>query len=127
MARPRMFPALRSSIADWKSSSWFRRVQSDGTARGEDHQITQIIIRAYEIADEGDLLGVGIATVGVDARESACLAMHVVARSAGPAQPVRNQRVDDDLVTFSDIGHRRTDRVNPTGILMPNRVGQLDL
>ena len=69
----------------------------------------------------------GIPAVGVDAGKRTGLAVHVVARTAGPAQPAGDQRVDDDLVRLADVGHRGPDPMNPAGILVPDRVRQLHL
>ena len=69
----------------------------------------------------------GVAAVGVDAGKRVGLAVRIVTRPAGPAQPAGDQRVDDDLVAFLDIGDRRSDRIRPAGVLVPDRVRQLNL
>ena len=70
---------------------------------------------------------VGEAAVAVDARERAVLAVHVVARAARAAQPAGDERVHDDRVADLDVRDRRADLVDPAGVLVAGRVGQLDL
>ena len=70
---------------------------------------------------------VGVPAVGVDAREVVRLAVHVVAGPAGAAQPAGDQRMHDHLVALGDVGDRRADRVHPAGVLVADRVRQLDL
>src|SRR5215218_6815305 len=67
------------------------------------------------------------AAVPVDARERAVLAVHVVARATRTAQAAGDERVDDDGVADLDVRHRRADLVDPAGVLVAGRVGQLDL
>ena len=90
------------------------------------------IRRFQRVVDLHDAAGrclevLGVPAVGVDAGKRVGLAVHIVAGAAGPAQPARDQRVDDDLVAFADVGDRRADGVNPAGVLVPDRVRQLDL
>jgi hypothetical protein len=70
---------------------------------------------------------VGEAAVAVDAGERAVLAVHVVTVAARAAQAAGDERVDDDGVAHRDVRDRRSDRVDPAGVLMAGRVGQLDL
>jgi hypothetical protein len=65
--------------------------------------------------------------VGVDARETAGLAVHVVAGAAGPAEPAGHQRVQDHRVTGLQMLNRRADRVDPAGVLVPQRVRERDV
>jgi hypothetical protein len=89
-------------------------------------------IRGLEaVVDLDDTAGRGpkqlrVATVGVDARELAVLAVHVVPETAGPAEPARHERVQDDLVPDRDVRDRVADGVHPTGVLVTDRVGQGD-
>src|SRR3954463_16815912 len=69
----------------------------------------------------------GEAAVAVDAGERAVLAVHVVAATARTAQPARDERVDDDRVADLDVRHAGADLVDPAGVLVARRVGQLDL
>lgn len=69
----------------------------------------------------------GEAAVAVDAGKRAVLAMHVVAGAARPAQPAGDERVDDDGIPDLDVRDRRSDLVDPAGVLVARRVGQLDL
>src|SRR4029079_15322445 len=69
----------------------------------------------------------GIPPVAVDARERVGLAMHVVAGAAGPTQPTGDQRGHDHLVSFTDIGHRGAYCRYPAGVLVPDRVRQLQV
>ena len=53
--------------------------------------------------------------------------MHIVAGSARATKPARDQRVHDNLVGLTYVGHRRTDRLHPAGVLVPDGVGKLNL
>src|ERR1700694_305865 len=104
-----------------------------GVVRGEARVGERRDIRGLQrVVDFHDAAGRGfqvlrVAAVGVDAGEGDGLAVHVVAGAAGTTQPAGDQRVDDDLVAITDVGHRGSDRVDPAGVLMPDGVGQLDL
>ena len=77
-------------------------------------------------AARGGLQVVGVTAVGVDAGELVVLAVHVVACAAGTAQATRDQRMQDHLVAHRHIGDGVADRLDPSGILMPDRVRQFD-
>ncbi|KAF0963120.1 hypothetical protein MLGJGCBP_03750 [Rhodococcus sp. T7] len=68
----------------------------------------------------------GVPAVDVDAGEPAVLAVDVVAESARPAQPARDERVQDDLVADRDIGDGVAHGVDPAGVLVADRVRQSD-
>src|SRR4051812_9257282 len=69
----------------------------------------------------------GEATVAVDAGERAVLAVHVVAATARTAQPARDERVAADRVADRDVRSAGADRVDPAGVRVARRVGQLGL
>ena len=67
------------------------------------------------------------AAVGVDAGERARLAVHVVTGPTGPAEAGCHQRVKDHGVAGLHVLHRRTDRMDPAGVLVAQGVRQRDV
>jgi hypothetical protein len=53
--------------------------------------------------------------------------MHVIARTAMPAEPTRYQRVNDDRVADGDVLDSGADSVHPTCILVAQRVREFDV
>src|SRR4029079_15106317 len=96
-----------------------------GVGEGGDISRLQRIVDLDHAARGGAQI-LRIPTVGVDARETAFLAVHIVARPAGPAQPARDQRMQNHLVTHGDIGDGVADGVHPPGVLVAYRVRQLN-
>src|SRR6185312_15203202 len=67
------------------------------------------------------------AAVAVDARERAVLAVHVVAPAAGATEAARDERVHDHRVADRHVRDAGADLVDPAGVLVAGRVGQLHL
>src|SRR3954454_15783140 len=70
---------------------------------------------------------VGEAAVAVDAGEGAVDAVHVVTAPARAAQAAGDERMHDHRVADLDVGDPGADLVDPAGVLVAGRVGQLDL
>ena len=65
--------------------------------------------------------------IGVDAGESARLAVHVVAGPTRPAEAACDQRVEDHGVAWLQVLHRGADGMDPAGVLVAHGVGQYDV
>ena len=70
---------------------------------------------------------VGEAAVAVDPGNDPFSQCMSSPRAARAAQPARDERMDDDRVADLDVRDRRADLVDPAGVLVAGRVGQLDL
>jgi hypothetical protein len=67
------------------------------------------------------------AAVGVQAGKRAVLAVHVLTLPAAEAEPAGSQRVDDHGIAAPHAPDSVPDRLDPAGVLMAERVGQLRL
>jgi hypothetical protein len=88
---------------------------------GRDVRGLERVVDGYDAARRR-LQVLGVPAVGVDARELAVLAVHVVTGAARTTQAARDQRVHDHLVALADVGDRRPDGVHPPGVLVTDRV-----
>ena len=69
----------------------------------------------------------GEAPVGVDPREGAAGAVHVVARPTRSAEAAGDQGVNDHGVADRDVLDRGADGVDPSGVLVAEGVGERDV
>ena len=82
--------------------------------------------RALRPSARSGRAGIGEPAVADRCRGRRVLAVHVVAGAARAAQPAGDQGVQDDRVADRDVGDRGADLLDPAGVLVTERVGQLD-